>query len=125
MNKHAGKIISKKEAGELFGDVLVKKEIESEFLRTLCNKSVENMMFKIVDSEVIILGDNRKVIYPPEKVISEADVFSRYSKSLVIELLEKGGSDKTYIEERKEVLTISNGLYVLEFSVPCPPLCLD
>ena len=120
-----GKIISKTEAGELFGDVLVKKEIESEFLRTLCDKSVENMMFKIVDSEVIILGDNRKVIYPPEKVISEAAVFSRYSKSLVIELLEKGGSDKTYIEERKEVLTISNDLYVLEYSTPCPPYCFD
>lgn len=125
MNEHAGKIISKTEAGELFGDVLVKKEIGSEFLRTLCDKSVENMMFKIVDSEVIILGDNRKVIYPPEKVISEAAVFSRYSKSLVIELLEKGGSDKTYIEERKEVLTISNDLYVLEYGAPCPPFCFD
>jgi hypothetical protein len=46
-----------------------------------------------------------------------------FSVSIINELLEKGKNTLSTIEIRGDVLSITNGIYTLEFSTICPPFC--
>lgn len=118
-----GKILSKEEANKLFGPVLVSKQIPSSDLRALTEKSAKLIMFKITNNDVYILGDSRKALLPAGAVVNEAEPFSAYSISIVQELLSRGNESVTFIEQRNDVLTITNGIFTLEFSIICPPVC--
>ncbi len=118
-----GKILNKEEANKLFGAVLVSKEMPTSTLKTLINQSSKVIMFNIINNDSYILGDNRKVLLPAGFSVSSSEVFHAYSTSIVQELLDNGGSQVTYIEQRKEVLTITNGDLTLEYSWICPPFC--
>jgi len=118
-----GKIISKEEANKLFGAVLVSKEIPTSTLKLLVNQSSKVIMFSFIKNDVYILGDNRKVLLPAGLSVSSSEVFHVYSASIVQELLNNGNTSVTYIEQRKEVLTITNGDLTLEYALICPPLC--
>ncbi|MBK7980263.1 MAG: hypothetical protein IPK06_09775 [Ignavibacteriae bacterium] len=80
-------------------------------------------MFKLENDKLTVLGDQRKVISPNTIAIESSEVFHMYSKSKVIEILIKGGNTQTYFENRKNVFSITNGNYTLEYSTPCPPYC--
>jgi hypothetical protein len=118
-----GKILSKDEANKLFGAVLVSKQIPSSELKALTVSSTKIIMFKIMNNDVYILGDNRKVLLPANAMVNEAESFSAYTISIVQELLSKGNEPITFIEKRNDVLTITNGNYTLEYSWICPPFC--
>lgn len=118
-----GKILSKEEANKLFGPVLVSKQIPSSDLRALTEKSAKLIMFKITNNDVYILGDSRKALLPAGAVVTEDEPFSAYSISIVQELLSRGNESVTFIEQRNDVLTITNGIFTLEFSIICPPVC--
>lgn len=118
-----GKILSKEEANKLFGAVLASKEIPTSTLKSLVNQSSKVIMFNFIKNDVYILGDNRKVLLPAGFSVSSSEVFHVYSTSIVQELLDNGNTSMTYIEQRKEVLTITNGNYTLEYAIICPPLC--
>jgi hypothetical protein len=118
-----GKIISKEEANKLFGEVLVSKEIPTSALKALVNQSTKVVMFNFIKNDVYILGDNRKVLLPAGLSVSSSEVFHVYSTSIIQELLNNGNTPVTYIEQRKEVLTITNGDLTLEYSIICPPVC--
>lgn len=119
-----GKIISKQAADELFGEVLISKEIPTSTLLSLTENSVEIIMFKIIENDVYILGKHRKVLLPAGNTVNETDIFSVYSTDIVRELLHKGNMPTTIIEQRNDVLTLTNGNYTLEFSIKCPPICI-
>ncbi|OGU75849.1 MAG: hypothetical protein A2V93_01080 [Ignavibacteria bacterium RBG_16_34_14] len=118
-----GKILSKEEANKLFGAVLVSKEMPTSTLQSLVNQSTKVIMFNFINNDGYILDNNRKVLLPAGFSVSSSEVFHVYSTSIVQELLDNGGSQVTYIEQRKEVLTITNGNYTLEYSIICPPVC--
>lgn len=118
-----GKIISKESANELFGPVLISKEIPTENLQMIIDKSKEVVMFKIINNEVYILNNNRDVLIPLETTIDSSEVFSVYAISVLQELLNKDSKMNTFIESWKEVLTITNGDKTIEFSDSCPPYC--
>lgn len=118
-----GKIISKQEADELFGVVLISKEIPTSTLLSITESCVEIIMFKIIENDVYILGDKRKVLLPEGAVINSSEIFSVYSTSKVKDLLTIGSSSMTFVEKRKDVLTITNGNSTLEYSLLCPPIC--
>jgi len=120
-----GKIISKEEANKLFGPVLVSKEIPSSTLKSLISQSAKVIMFNIMNNDVYILGDSRKVLLPAGLTINSSEVFHVYSTSIVHELLSNGSGPMTYIEKREKVLTITNGNFTLEYSIICPPFCID
>jgi hypothetical protein len=120
-----GKIISKQEADELFGEVLISKEIPTSTLLSLTENSVNIIMFKIIGNDVYILGDNRKVLLPEGKVVSDAETFSVYASAIVQELLTQGKAQITFVEQRNDVLTITNGNFTLEYSLKCPPFCFN
>ena len=118
-----GKIISRDEADKLFDSVLVSVKMPVETVQDLISKTEKNIMLKIVEDSVVILDNNRKVLFPEGKSVSSEDVFTVYSISALKELISKSKEEFIYIEQRKEVLTITNGNFTLEFGAPCPPDC--
>ena len=81
-------------------------------------------MFRINNGNLVILGDQRNVLYPAGAVVSPQDEMRLFSVSLVKKILFDGNNTNTNIEIRNNnVLTLTNGNYTLEYSWPCPPSC--
>jgi len=53
-------------------------------------------MFKLVNGNLIVLGEGRKVLYPEETVVSDSDVFALFSSSEASELLSTASDDNAY-----------------------------
>ncbi len=120
-----GKILSKETADQLFGPVLVSKEIPTETLKMYTNQSFNVIMFKLMNNDLYILDNNRNALLPLGVTINSTEVFSMYSVTIVQQLLANGNSPFTTVEKRKDVLTITNGMFTLEYSLLCPPFCPD
>jgi hypothetical protein len=120
-----GKILSKENADQLFGPVIVSKEIPTETLKMYTNQSTNVIMFKLMNNDLYILDNNRNALLPLGATINSSEVFSMYSVAIVQQLLSDGGSPFSYVEKRNSVLTITNGVFTLEYSILCPPLCPD
>lgn len=120
-----GKILSKETADQLFGPVLVSKEIPTETLKMYTNQSFNVIMFKLMNNDLYILDNNRNALLPLGVTINSTEVFSMYSVTIVQQLLSNGNSPFTTVEKRKDVLTITNGMFTLEYSLLCPPFCPD
>lgn len=120
-----GQILDKVEANKLFGQVEISKEISSETLKQLTLQSFDVIMFKIINNEIYILDNHRNVLLPVSGGVSSTEVFSVYSVSIVQQLIFQGNNPVTYVQKRKDVLTITNGEYTLEYSGNCPPYCPD
>ncbi|HCY75822.1 MAG TPA: hypothetical protein DHV28_07855 [Ignavibacteriales bacterium] len=120
-----GKILSKENADQLFGPVLVSKEISTDTLVMYTNQSVNVIMFKLMNNDLYILDNNRNALLPLGVTINSKEVFSMYSVAIVQQLLSDGNSPSTTVEKRKGVLTITNGEFTLEYSILCLPLCPD
>jgi hypothetical protein len=121
----AGKIYTNAEANSLFGPVKTSVTISSIELNNLSFQTTNYLMFRILNGNLTILGDKRKVLYPANAVIGEQDVYRYLSVSLIQKIIKDGNCPMTYIEIRNnEILTITNGVYTLENTVLCPPFCL-
>lgn len=120
-----GKILSKENADQLFGPVLVSKEIPTETLKMYTYQSVNVIMFKLMNNDLYILDNNRNALLPLGATLNSTEVFSMYSVAIVQQLLSDGNSPFTTVEKRKDVLTITNGVFTLEFAGLCPPFCPD
>jgi hypothetical protein len=119
-----GVIFSKSVADQKYGEVLNSVEVNTSTLETLLEKSVNYIMFNIKGNNLYILGDGRKSIYPSDLMnVSPDEVFKMASISKVKELLNSGKSSQTFVEQRKNVLSITNGNYTLEEVTACPPMC--
>lgn len=119
-----GKIFAKEEADKLFGNVVEYVKITPAELKTVISGADNYVMFKLVGGEARILRDDRKAIYPgTDAAVGKQDVYKKYSKLLVIELLEKSKGEMVYLEQRSEVFSITFGAYTLEQGIPCPPYC--
>ena len=118
-----GEILTKENADQLFGPVLVSKEIPTETLKMYTNQSANVIMFKVMNNDLYILDNNRNALLPLGSTINSTEVFSMYSVAVVQQLLSDGNNPFTYVEKRKDVLTITNGEFTLEYSLSCPPIC--
>jgi len=118
-----GKLYTKAEGERLYGTVVKSFQFSSEEVNSFLNKTEIVLMFNINDNKLFILGDGRKPIYPLIETVNSEEVFRVFSVSLIQELIEKGKSSITYFEKRNTVLTITNGEYLLEYGLPCPPVC--
>lgn len=122
--KIAGKIFTREEANSLFGSTDSTAVIAPAELAAAIAKTDKNVMFRIFEGKAVVLGDRRTPIYPTTSfVVGETDVYHAYSKAKVLELLSKGKGDMVYLENRKNVFSVTFGEYTLEFSYPCPPWC--
>ncbi len=120
-----GKILSKENANEMFGAVLISNQISTETLKLLVNNSTKVIMFNFINNDVYILDNKRRVLLPAGFSVNSSEVFHVFATSIVNELLSSGNNSDTYIEKRQEVLTVTNGNYTLEFAWLCPPFCVD
>ena len=48
-----------------------------------------------------------------------------YSIAIVQQLFSDGNNPFTYVEKSQEVLTSTNVIFTLEYSILCPPYCPD
>ncbi len=126
-----GKLYTTAEAEKLFGKVIFTVEIDRNQLDNLLNRTNKTIMFGLINRQLIILDNNRKLIYPGKADYKDSDVFTVYSVDMIRELLsnnrmEKQGdseSENISVEQRHEVLSISINEKTLETGVKCPPMC--
>ena len=118
-----GQIFTNQQADNLFGPVLTSIPVSKISFQSFLTKTNNYIMFKILNNKVIILGDNRNVIYPEGKKINSSDVFIVYKVSVVNELLSKSNDNMIYIQQRNKVLSVSVGGYTMEVGAECPPYC--
>jgi hypothetical protein len=119
-----GKIYTKDEAAKIYGPVSTSVKFSSTYLNSLTGKTTNYIMFRINNGNLVILGDQRNVLYPAGAVVSPQDEMRLFSVSLVKKILFDGNDTNTNIEIRNNnVLTLTNGNYTLEYSWPCPPSC--
>jgi len=118
-----GKIYSASEANKNYGSVLSSVELSSSQILSLCGQTSKYIMFNIKDGKLSILGDNRTPLYPIGFAVDASEVYVVYSKSIVEELLKSGKADTIIIEQRKDVISLTNGQQTLEMGGWCPPIC--
>lgn len=118
-----GKIYSKDEADKLFGKVIESAQLSVPDLNLLLAQSQNNIMFSILNNQLVILGDNRKVLSATTQNISASVIFAVCSKSKLLELLNYGDDIKISFEKRLNNPTITFGAHTLEDLVICPPYC--
>jgi len=122
-NNSWGEIISRETADHDFGKAALSVLISSEQLQSLAAKTLNLLMFNIIDDRLIILGDQRKTLYPDGYIPPPQTIFKVYSKDKVLELIKAGGETNNFIEYRTDNITITNGDYTLEYGALCPPWC--
>lgn len=126
-----GKIYTPEEANKLFGNVIYSVDINSNTLSELLKKTDKSIMFGLIDRQLIILDNNRNIIFPEKAEFKETDVFTVYSTQVVMDLLSgkalnkqtDGEADSVSIEQRREVLSVSTDTNTLENGTKCPPFC--
>ena len=118
-----GKIFSKDEADKNFGPVLSSVKIPSLELRALVSRSNKLVMFNVAGGKLSILKEGRGLLHPPSFSVKADEKYAAYSKSKVEELLNLGMSDTTLVEQRKDVISVTNGMHTLEQGGWCPPFC--
>lgn len=118
-----GIIIPGDTAEREFGSAGVSVPFSSEKLLSIAEMTANLLMFNIIEEKLIILGDNRKVLYPEGLNVPADTIFKVFSKSKVLELIKSGSGDENFIEFRGDTLTISNNDSTLEYGSLCPPWC--
>jgi hypothetical protein len=118
-----GKIYTPEEANKLFGDVIYSVDINSNVVSELLKKTEKSIMFGLINREIIILDNNRNLIYPEKAEYTDTDVFTVYSTDIVRELILNKEAGNVSVDQRKEVLSVSYNNKTLETGTWCPPFC--
>jgi len=118
-----GKIYTKDEADKLYGNVIESVQISASELNSLVSHSQNVIMFSVLNNQLVLLGDNRKMLSMTTQNISSSDVFAVCSKSKLLELLNYGDAINVYFEKRLSRPTITYGMHTLEEMAECPPIC--
>jgi len=118
-----GQIFTNQEADTKFGPVLTSITFSKEDIQNFLTQTNNYIMFRIVNNSVIVLDNHRMPLYPSNITMNSTDVFALYSTSVLDELLSLGNNEIIYIEQRNNVLSVTNGGYTMEVSGYCPPVC--
>ena len=118
-----GQIFTKEDADKQFGSVLFSVKMSADELQSYLDRTSDDIMFRITDNKVVILDNTRKVLNIDNYKVEEDEQFKVFSVLIVKELLIKGGNSTVNIEQRKDVLSITNGEFTLEMGAICPPWC--
>jgi len=127
--KEIGKIYTREEANKLFGNVIYSVDLNISVLSELLKKTEKSIMFGLIGRQLIILDNNRNLIYPEKAEYKDTDVFTVYDTDVVSQLISnkesRSQSENVSVEQRIEVLSISTEKNTLEMGLKCPPLCPD
>ena len=120
-----GKLYSKAEATQIYGNVTQSISINSQLLKKIADKAGKYIMFYYKNGTLKIFNEKRIELYPTEGgVIDTKEPLRYFSVSKIAELLTSGNSDICTVELRQDVLTITSGMGTLEFAQYCPPFCI-
>lgn len=117
-----GKIFTEKEADQLFGKPTKEIVLPVEDIINFASASEKVLMFNLINSKLVVLGDSRKAI-STHRSISYNEPMHVFSKSKVLELLKTSKSFYVKIQLRGDILSIQYGTFVLEMAMWCPPYC--
>lgn len=120
-----GEIFPEAEADSLFGPADISIEIASNELLSIAEASVDYLMFLIEENSLIILDDFRNLLSPRSYAVQDDKEFHMFSIIRIRELIRMGGADVCVAQMRSDIFALSNGGYVLEVGVPCPPFCKE
>lgn len=118
-----GQIFSADEADGMFGKVIESVAIKTSTVEEWIGAANDKIMFKLKGNNFTVLVNSRELVYSTTNYLEANEEFHMYSKIKLVELISKGGESTTYLENRKEVFSITNGLFTLEFATLCPPHC--
>lgn len=119
-----GKKFTKEEANVLFGKVIGSVQITKAQLKSALAKSKDYVLLKVANSRAYILNEKKVSLMDGETIsFSAEDPAYLISKSVVEEFVTTSKVDVFFVEVRASVLSISDGVYVLEQVLPCPPMC--
>ncbi len=116
-----GKIFDKDFADNEFGEVINFIEIDNNSLTDLTETAGEYIMFNIDTGILKALDKDRNSVLG--EAVSAEEIFYKLSTSLINKLTTEGKENITKIEMRPETLTLTNGEFTLELTIPCPPYC--
>lgn len=119
----AGIIHTKEEADRLFGKVIESVAVDIEKFNSIMAMTETNIMFRVVNETLFILGDDRKVLYPAGSSVTKEEVFHRASKLVVAELFSLSQDTQVVVEKRENCTTLTYGNNTVEEMVLCPPYC--
>ena len=124
-----GKVITLEEAEELFGQVDEQIEVRTTALQQVLTHVPKYVLMRLENGKLGIYNEKRKGIgkglgkgNPP---VGPTEKLHVYSKSKVLEVIQKGKAPITAIQKRGDKMTVQNGVYVLEYATFCPPFCID
>ncbi|MDP4175976.1 MAG: hypothetical protein Q8933_18505 [Bacteroidota bacterium] len=123
-----GKVYTKAEADKLYGPVLKSIKLPASQFKNILSRSGKFMKFRFEGSDLYILNTDRKELFrsgstATVRTFSATDPVRVYSSSVVDELLSKGQSSTITIEQRADVMSVTDGEYTLENGTGCPPDC--
>lgn len=119
----AGKIYTKEEADKLFGKVIESVAVDIEKFNSIMAMTETNIMFRVMNETLFILGDDRKVLYPAGSSVTKEEVFHRAGKPVIEELLSQCKNAQVIVERREDCTTLTYGNNTVEEMVLCPPYC--
>jgi hypothetical protein len=117
-----GKIIFSAEADSLFGLPVEAYKIDSSELSRYATQST-HLFFHIQNGNLLVLDKNKKILFPQNHLLNGTEVFHVFSADMIEDIISRGSDEVLFIEKRKEVLTITNNGYTMEYSFLCPPFC--
>ena len=123
VGQEIGKIFILSDAESQFGTVECEFILEKDVLKSMLKNTLNYVMFNNYENDLTILGDDRIVLFSSNTYVEKDDVFHLYSKTNVEKLMSLGNSKFCNFQKREKAFTIQNGQFVLEFSIPCPPMC--
>lgn len=120
-----GKIFTKAEANQKFGKVVTSVTMSVKEVRALIAVNDEHVMFNIKGNRVRALSGKRTMLNAAAADAQPTEVFHKYSRSKVEELLSLTTTDTVTFEQRTDVFSVTSGDYTLENSWLCPPSCTE
>lgn len=126
-----GKLFRATQADSLYGPVLYSYEISATDLQNMITRTDKVLLLRYDNSKFTITDNQRNVMKSSSTEFSMAApaTLARelpmrvFSISKIQELIKLGNSPVIRVEKRKDVLSITNGVYTLEMSAMCPPFC--
>jgi hypothetical protein len=118
-----GQIFTRQDADTQFGPVITSVAFAKQNIQNFLTQTNNYIMFRIENNSAIVLDNHRMPLYPTGVKMNSSDKFIMYSTSVLEELLSLGNDETVYVEQRSNVLCITNGGFTMEYGVFCPPIC--
>lgn len=120
-----GKIFTKQEAKILFGDVKSSVELKPNVIKQALLKAKDYVVFVVKNGKLSIINEKKQVLAGEVQAITSKETMFIFGKDKVAEFVSLIGSSSIAVEERSSTTTLSAADYVLELSLPCPPICFE